>query len=437
MSPQARKAKRASAASAKARKPKVPSLIISHANGHDYALVRWQGRSYSLGRADDPGHEGRYRAFVAHLLAHGRPPGRQAGEEPSHPSYLVAELCGHYLAHCETYYRHVADGSDTGSLHRVRAALEPLLERFGRIQARDFDVAALRSYRDELVALGLARVTVNTKVGVLKQMFSWASDEGRLPPETALRLRVLRPLQRGRSPAPDGAPRRPVAWEHVEAVLPHMPRPIAGLVLAAWHTGARSNELCQLRGRELDVSGEVWQFRVPRHKTQHHDKERIVDIGPRAQQVLQPYRKLAPDAYWFSPAERTAEFQAARRAARKTPLYPSHVRHQAGRRKAQPKRAPRHHYDSHAVAHAIRKAIHAANAHLAREHVACGARGKPPRIPAWTMHQLRHAFLTRTRMELGLEAAQAVGGHGSFAMTESYTCDAARELARRAAAKIG
>ena len=79
MSPQiARAAKRTSMAG----KPKVPSLIYNRSNGHHYAIVRWQGRSFPLGRADDPEHESRYRAFVGHLLAHGAPPAQgQAGDE--------------------------------------------------------------------------------------------------------------------------------------------------------------------------------------------------------------------------------------------------------------------------------------------------------------------------------------------------------------------
>jgi integrase len=426
-----------SRAAARSSKPRVPGLIYNRSNGRVYALVRWHGRSFALGRADDPEHERRYRAFVGHLLAHGVPPTAAGGAAPPAPSYPVAELVAHYLAHCETYYRHVTDGTATASIDRVRAAVRPLLQLFGATQAREFDVAMLRTYRDHVVALGLSRVTVNGKVQVIRQLFCWAGEEGRLAPEVGLRLRVLKNLRRGRSPAPDLAPRTPVAWEHVEPVLDNMPRPVAGICRVLWHSGARCGEICQLRGRELDMTGPVWTFQPPRHKTQHHGKERFVDMGASAQQVLRPFVRLDPNEYWFSPADAAAEFQAQRRAARKTPLFPSHLRQQAKKRKASPKRRPRACYDSNAIAHAIRKAIAATNRQLAQQHAASGAAGDAPQIPAWTAHQLRHAFLTHTRKALGLETAQAVGGHGSLPMTEHYTATATRELARVAAAKIG
>ena len=421
-------------------KLKVPGLIYNRSNGRDYAVVRWQGKSYSLGRRDDPEHEARYRAFCAHLLAHSVPPisyTTAADEKPQVPSYTVAELVAHYLTRCETYYRHAADGSDTGSVHRVRAAVAPLLQLFGTTQARDFDVSMLRTYRDHVVAKDLARVTVNAKVWIIKDMFRWAGEEGRLAPEVGQRLRILKNLKRGRSPAPDREARHSVAWEHVEPVLPNMPRPVAGIIKVLWLSGARCGEVCQLRGRELDMSGAVWTLKVLRHKTAHHGKARLVDFGAKAQAELRPFVKLDPNCYWFSPQDAVADFQAGRRAARETPLYPSHVRQQAKNRKAKPKRAPRTHYDSNAVAHAVRKAIVATNEQLAQQHAQSGARGKPPTIPIWTSHQLRHAALSRIRAEFGLEVAQAVGGHGCLGMTEHYTSEAARELARGAAEKIG
>lgn len=175
-------ARAATARASKARKAKVPSLIYSHANGHDYALVRWQGRSFPLGRADDPGHESRYRAFVGHLLAHGVPPKEHAGDQTTAPSYTVAELVAHYLDHAEVYYR-LPDGTRTGTVNDVRTAVKPLLELFGAIQAREVDVAMLRAYRDKVVALGITRAKVNARVQTLRRMFAWAGEEGRLAPE--------------------------------------------------------------------------------------------------------------------------------------------------------------------------------------------------------------------------------------------------------------
>ncbi|MFO0419397.1 MAG: hypothetical protein ACK53T_08335, partial [Planctomycetota bacterium] len=248
---------------------KLPRLIYSRSNGHDYAVVRWQGRSFSLGRADDPAHESRYRSFVGHLLAHGAPPPDYVGDAQAQPSYTVAELVAHYLEHAEVYYR-LPDGAPTSTVAAVRYAVRPLLELFGGTQAGDFDVAMLRAYRDRVVAAGITRPKVNARVQTVRRIFAWAGEEGRLQPDVGLRLTVLKHLQRGRCKAVDLPPRRPVAWEHVEATLPYLPRAVAGIVRVLWWSGARVGEVCQLRGREVDATGAVWSFKPPRHKTLHH-----------------------------------------------------------------------------------------------------------------------------------------------------------------------
>jgi len=58
-------------------------------------------------------------------------------------------------------------------------------------------------------------------------------------------------------------------------------------------------------------------------------------------------------------------------------------------------------------------------------------------MPKWSPYRLRHSAITRIRTEFGIEAAKAVGGHASAAMTESYSVEAERELARRTMAKLG
>lgn len=433
MSPKPRRAGRAPAANAA---PRLPRLIHNRVGRYVYGVVRWKGRSYSLGRVGDPELDTRHRAWCAHLLAHGTPPADR-GEDPQLPSYLVAELVAHYLEHCESYYRHLADGTVTASVQRVRAASALLLELFASLQARSFDVGSLRVYRDRLVAQGHARTTINTKVRVVKQMFTWAGEEGRLPPDVGLRLRVLKPLQRGRSKAPDRPRREPVAWEDVEPVLPFLPTPVAGIVQVLRWSAARCGEVCQLRGRDVATTGDVWEFRPRRHKGQHHGKDRVVFLGAEAQAVLRPFVRLDPDAFWFSPADAVAEFQAKRREERETPCYPSHMRANARKRKQSPRRAPRPFYDSNAVAKAIAKAIAAANAQRADEHAEKGAAGDPPLLPTWSAHQLRHAALSRVREKHGAEAALAIGGHGSLAMTEHYTDSARRELAKAAARASG
>ena len=58
-------------------------------------------------------------------------------------------------------------------------------------------------------------------------------------------------------------------------------------------------------------------------------------------------------------------------------------------------------------------------------------------LPRWNPYQLRHACLTRVRLEHGLEAAAAIGGHSTTRMTEGYSYQAEGELARNIAAEMG
>ena len=84
-------------------------------------------------------------------------------------------------------------------------------------------------------------------------------------------------------------------------------------------TGARCGEIVQMRGIDLDVSGSVWLSRPGSHKTQHHGHGRVIEIGPRAQEIMKPFLKADLSAYLFGLADAMAEYNARRREERETP----------------------------------------------------------------------------------------------------------------------
>jgi len=164
-----------------------------------------------------------------------------------------------------------------------------------------------------------------------------------------------------------------------------------------------------MRTIDIDMSGRVWVYTPETHKTQHHDKQRRIHLGPTAQEILRPWLRTELAAYLFSPREAMDERRAERRQARRTPLTSS----QRGRkREAKPKRSPGERYDTRSYYHAVLYGIRRANREAERV-------GNPP-IPHWHPNQLRHNAATRLRREFGLDVARAVLGHSSPVVTEVY-----------------
>ena len=116
-------------------------------------------------------------------------------------------------------------------------------------------------------------------------------------------------------------------------------------------TGVRPSEVCIIRPGDVERSDDVWQYRPESHKTEHHGRERVIFIGPKAQDVLRPYLLRPAEAYCFSPAESIRRFRAEQGARRKTNVQPS----QQDRRRPRPRRTPRDHYTKDSYNRAIRR----------------------------------------------------------------------------------
>jgi integrase len=57
-------------------------------------------------------------------------------------------------------------------------------------------------------------------------------------------------------------------------------------------TGMSPGKVCQMRTCDIGREGDVWHYTPKTHKTQHHGHERIIHLGPAAQEVVKPYLKL-------------------------------------------------------------------------------------------------------------------------------------------------
>ncbi|MBK7875944.1 MAG: site-specific integrase [Planctomycetes bacterium] len=392
-----------------------PTLRRHKRSGHAYA--RLDGRQVWFGPYDDPETHQRFSRTLAEWTANGRrlPPSRHADK------MRVADLVASYLEFAQRFYCR-PDGTPTREVENLRDAVRPLLALYGTLPVGEFGIRQLKTVREQLIARGLARKTINDRVNRMVRLFGWATEEELCGAEVYGALRALRALKRGRSAAKEGKRVMPVSWAHVEAVLPHLTRQVAGLVELMWHTGMRPGEACQLRVADLDRSGTVWFYRPRTHKSEHHGRERVIPLGPRAQDVLKKFtaRVPAPDPELplFSPRDALAEMRAARKQARRTPLWPSHERRQARDRKRQPEKQPSESYTPNSLQGAVRRA--------------CVSAG----VLLWSPNQLRHAAATRIRKERGLEAARTVLGHASAAVTEIYA-EIDTQLAAKTMAELG
>jgi integrase len=264
-------------------------------------------------------------------------------------------------------------------------------------------------------------------------MFKWAAAEELLPPSIHQALAAVDGLREGRSAAREKPPVGPVPDDRVDATLPHLPPVVADMVRVQRLTGMRPQELVGMRPGDIDRSDpECWAYRPGRHKTEHHGRERLVFLGPRARTILAPYLLACADGPLFSPRRSEARRNAERREARRTPMAPAHT---ARKRKERPARVPGDSYTRDSYRRAIARACDAAFPHPTLSTLPDGELTPEQRAELdawrkarrWHPNQLRHTAATEIRRHFGLEASQAVLGHAELGVTQVY---AERDLAR-------
>jgi site-specific recombinase XerD len=413
------------------RKP-VPSYRLHKQSGQAIVtLPDGQGGRHDvlLGKYDTPESKAEYRRVLAEWEVNGyRPPARAA--EPSASDLTVNEIILPYWQHVEGYYRQ-ADGRPTSEVHNIKLALRPLKKLYGHTRAYDFDSLALEALREQMIRDGHCRNRVNKDVARVKRVFSWAASKRLVPAAVPQLLATVEGLRAGRSAAKETPKVKPVADEVVEATLPHLRPQVAAMVRLQRLTGMRPGEVVVMRGIDLEMTGKVWVYRPGSdrgphgaHKTAYRGQDRFILIGPRAQEVLRPWLRLNLAEYLFQPKEARLHWEAEKRRARQTPIYPSTAKKQ---RKQNPKRKPGERYTGSSYANAVAKAVLAARRRRAVELYRQGrltirqaVAQAIQEVPHWHPNQLRHAKATEIRREAGLDAARAVLGHRGPAVTEVY-----------------
>ncbi len=361
-----------------------------------------------------------YDRLIAEWLAGDRQPLLSAD---ANDGQTVAELLARYWQFARRHYRKA--GKPTNSIHEIRAALRPLRHLYGHTRAAEFGPRALKTVRGQLVDGGLCRAHVNKRIGIIRRVFKWGVAEELVPPSVLHALQSVAGLQKGRTEAPDHEPVGPVDDAVVDATIPCLTPVVDDMVRFQRLTGCRPEEVCLIRPCDLDRSREVWEYRPEHHKTEHHDRKRIILIGPQAQETLTPYLLRPTDAYCFSPSESDRKRKAIMRANRKTRVQPSQI----DRSKPNAKRRPGDHYTTKTYRGAIHRAVELANRQRRKD-------GMEDILPKWSPNRLRHTAATAIRKRFGLEAAQVVLGHSKADITQVYA-ERDIDLARRVIAQVG
>jgi integrase len=389
-----------------------------------------------LGTYGSAASKAEYNRVIGEWIANGR-------QMPKAPADLsVAELMARYKVHCDSYYRR-ADGTRTGESETIGHALRPLRKLYGSMPAAEFSPLKLMAVREAMIdpksinpgneGPGLCRTSVNKQCNRIRQMFRWAVKNELVPPSVIHGLQAVDDLKAGRTVARETEPVQPVPDDVVERTLPFLSSVVSTMVQLQRLTGARPDELCQLRTVDLDQSTAVWIYTPEQHKTAHRGKHRSIAIGPRAQELITPFLKpLNPTAFIFDPADAMAEMRERRRAGRKT--QPGRGNGPGTNVKSTPRRKPRSRYTTDTYRRSIHRACDLAFP------VPADATAKEIKTwksdHRWAPNQLRHSLATEVRKRFGLEGAQVVLGHANADVTQVYA-ERDRAAASRIAAEVG
>jgi len=171
----------------------------------------------------------------------------------------IDELTLRYLEHASRHYR--KNGEPTSEVTSIMAALRVAVRIAGTLRAREFGPLKLQAVRDEMVSLGWKRKSINSQIGRVRRMFSWAVSQELVPVETLTALQTVAGLREGRSEAVESVPVTSVSDAAVDVVQPHVSRQIWAMIQLQRFTGMRPGEVVLMRGCDITKGGELWEYR--------------------------------------------------------------------------------------------------------------------------------------------------------------------------------
>lgn len=338
--------------------------------------------------------------------------GKRHIQNPGDPSaYTVEHLAESFREHCQAVY--VKRGKPTSHRWQVNAALDQLIEHCGDRAADGIEAPDIVIWRDMIIdakdrhgaAVSLSINTVNGRLRIVKQMFAWARLYGLVQKATAYDVSLVPSLRAGRSKAKPLKKVDPVPDDILDKTLAVATPTIAAMIQTQLLTGMRSGEMVSMRVCDLKRDGDLLIYRPISHKTEHHDKDRVIVLGPQAQKIIKPFidRRSKLSEFVFLPAE-------AHRERLEQIGFAKVTAYQMSRSTFKPGRSYKTETYYGQVYRTCDRAFDADGTRRAKRDYA----------HRWHPHQLRHNAATRLRAMFGIEAANDALGHSSFNMTALY-----------------
>lgn len=253
----------------------------------------------------------------------------------------IAAMADAYQAWAESYYLD-PDGKPTGEHTNIKDALRALRETGGPLPPERLRAELLLEVQQHLIGQKISRKVINARINRLRRFARWCMSPPRRWLETAVEadLRLVPPLRRNRSKAPERPEREPVPWERVAAALTECRLDVATMIELQWQTGMRPGEVCRMvrswiRFEKTKDKHEYAIYQPLRHKSAHAGKRKVIVFAGDALRLLRQWLRLVPATqeklFDLTP---NGYYQAIRRACRRAKLdktwYPYQLRHAAG-----------------------------------------------------------------------------------------------------------
>ena len=86
------------------------------------------------------------------------------------PALSINEVVLSYVQHCQAYYDLPEKGASSERAN-IKLSLKPLVRLYGRSSACEFGPNSLKAIRRTLIESGIARSSINARVGRIVRMF--------------------------------------------------------------------------------------------------------------------------------------------------------------------------------------------------------------------------------------------------------------------------